>query len=76
MPPAGRGRGGKFNKPGRGGGKKFSKNLTPLDADGNPVGMWGDAAAAGAKKEDESSEKRNHLKKNHLRTTRTLLKAS
>ena len=23
------------------GGKKFSKNLTPLDADGNPVGMWG-----------------------------------
>ena len=23
------------------GGKHFSKNLTPLDADGNPVGMWG-----------------------------------
>ena len=23
------------------GGKKFSKNLTPLDADGNPVSMWG-----------------------------------
>lgn len=22
------------------GGKKFSKNLTPLDADGNPTGMW------------------------------------
>ena len=58
MPPGGRGRGGKFSKPTRGGksallhnqnlypltqpagGKKFSKNLTPLDADGNPVGMW------------------------------------
>ena len=23
------------------GGKKFSRNLTPLDKDGNPVGMWG-----------------------------------
>ena len=23
------------------GGKKFSKNLTPLDADGNPTSMWG-----------------------------------
>lgn len=23
------------------GGKKFSKNLTPLDADGNPISMWG-----------------------------------
>ena len=63
MPPpgGGRGRGGKFGKPTRGGkgsslcprqgihtdvlllpgGKHFSKNLTPLDADGNPVGMWG-----------------------------------
>ncbi|KAL8955767.1 MAG: hypothetical protein Q9183_006531, partial [Haloplaca sp. 2 TL-2023] len=31
---------GKYSKPTRGGGKKFSKNLTPLDADGNPVSMW------------------------------------
>lgn len=23
------------------GGKKFSKNLTPLDAEGNAVSMWG-----------------------------------
>ena len=23
------------------GGKKFSKDLTPLDADGNPISMWG-----------------------------------
>ena len=57
MPPGSRGRAGKFSKPTRGGGsshskvdlgvltqaggKKFSKNLTPLDADGNPMSMWG-----------------------------------
>jgi hypothetical protein len=38
---AGRGRGGKFNKVKRGGGKKFSRDLQPLNADGEVVGMWG-----------------------------------
>ncbi|KAH7245947.1 casein kinase substrate phosphoprotein PP28-domain-containing protein [Fusarium tricinctum] len=52
-----RGRGGKFRKPTRGGGKKFSRDIRPLDADGNEVSMW----AAGEKPEgdsddDESSE--------------------
>jgi hypothetical protein len=37
----GRGRGGKFNKVKRGGGKKFSRDLQPLNADGEQVGMWG-----------------------------------
>lgn len=36
-----RGRGGKFNKIKRGGGKKFSRDLQPLNADGEVVGMWG-----------------------------------
>ncbi|KAK4231950.1 casein kinase substrate phosphoprotein PP28-domain-containing protein [Podospora fimiseda] len=47
-----RGRG-KFRKFTRGGGKHFSKNLRPLDADGNEVGMWGDAPP---KDEEEDSE--------------------
>lgn len=38
---AGRGRGGKFSKPKRGGGKHFSRDLQPLNADGEVVGMWG-----------------------------------
>ena len=38
---AGRGRGGKFNKVKRGGGKKFSRDLQPLNAEGEVVGMWG-----------------------------------
>ncbi|KUI58230.1 hypothetical protein VP1G_05539 [Cytospora mali] len=47
-----RGRGGKFRKPTRGGGKHFSRDLRPLDADGNEIGMWG----AGKEKEDSSDE--------------------
>jgi hypothetical protein len=39
-----RGRGGKFNKVKRGGGKKFSRDLQPLNADGEVVGMWGVSA--------------------------------
>lgn len=35
-----RGRGGKFSKPTRGGGKHFSRDVQPLDKDGNPLGMW------------------------------------
>ncbi|KAK1774913.1 casein kinase substrate phosphoprotein PP28-domain-containing protein [Copromyces sp. CBS 386.78] len=50
--PAGRGRGGKFKKYTRGGGHHFSRDLRPLDADGNEVGMW----SSGAKKNDSESE--------------------
>ncbi|KAK1724745.1 casein kinase substrate phosphoprotein PP28-domain-containing protein [Colletotrichum acutatum] len=46
-----RGRGGKFRKFTRGGGKHFSRDLRPLDADGNEINMW----AAGSKKKDEES---------------------
>ncbi|KAK0673593.1 casein kinase substrate phosphoprotein PP28-domain-containing protein [Cercophora samala] len=49
-----RGRG-KFRKFTRGGGKHFSKNLRPLDADGNEMGMWGDAPEKD-EDEDESEE--------------------
>ncbi|KAF2629954.1 hypothetical protein BU25DRAFT_408551 [Macroventuria anomochaeta] len=49
----GRGRGGKFNKVKRGGGHKFSRDLQPLNADGEVAGMWGEPVE---KVEDESSE--------------------
>ncbi|KAH5429127.1 hypothetical protein HBI47_112790 [Parastagonospora nodorum] len=49
----GRGRGGKFNKVKRGGGKKFSRDLQPLNADGEVVGMWGEQPG---KVDEESSE--------------------
>ncbi|KAI0016349.1 hypothetical protein F4780DRAFT_759849 [Xylariomycetidae sp. FL0641] len=49
-----RGRGGKFRKPARGGGKHFSRDLRPLDADGNEVSMWSEAAQD--KDSDDSSE--------------------
>lgn len=47
-----RGRGGKFSKPTRGGGKHFSRDLQPLDKEGNPIGMWRE----GNKKDETSSE--------------------
>ncbi|RMZ85424.1 hypothetical protein DV737_g796, partial [Chaetothyriales sp. CBS 132003] len=50
-----RGRGGKFNKAKRGGGKHFSRDLQPLDKDGTPLGMWRDPTDK-TKEEDESSE--------------------
>ncbi|KAK6850953.1 hypothetical protein PG987_000587 [Apiospora arundinis] len=50
-----RGRGGKFKKFTRGGGKHFSRDLRPLDADGNEISMWG-ADGPDKKDEDDSSE--------------------
>ncbi|KAK4203596.1 casein kinase substrate phosphoprotein PP28-domain-containing protein [Triangularia verruculosa] len=50
-----RGRG-KFRKFTRGGGKHFSKNLRPLDADGNEMGMWGDAAEKDEDEEESEEE--------------------
>ncbi|KAL8750073.1 MAG: hypothetical protein Q9184_006555 [Pyrenodesmia sp. 2 TL-2023] len=40
MAPGGRGRAGKYSKPTRGGGKKFSKNLTPLGTDITQKSPW------------------------------------
>ncbi|KAJ9631311.1 hypothetical protein, variant [Exophiala oligosperma] len=55
MPP--RGRGGKFSKPTRGGGKHFSRDLQPLDSEGNQMGMWRDPAdAADSSSEEEEDE--------------------
>ncbi|KAG5946759.1 hypothetical protein E4U53_006519 [Claviceps sorghi] len=52
-----RGRAGKFNKPSRGGGKKFSRDLQPVDADGNQISMWAtDAAGDRSDEEEEDSE--------------------
>lgn len=48
-----RGRGGKFRKFTRGGGKHFSRDLRPLDADGNEISMWSKDAR---KKDDDSDE--------------------
>ncbi|KAJ5639823.1 uncharacterized protein N7484_007685 [Penicillium longicatenatum] len=55
MPP--RGRGGKF-KPSRGGGKHFSRDLQPLDKDGNAVGLWREPAdeVPSSSEEESSSE--------------------
>ncbi|KAK1766501.1 casein kinase substrate phosphoprotein PP28-domain-containing protein [Phialemonium atrogriseum] len=49
-----RGRGGKFKKFTRGGGKHFSRDLRPLDADGNEVSMWSEDAQK--KKDGSDSE--------------------
>ncbi|KAK2612104.1 hypothetical protein QQS21_001834 [Conoideocrella luteorostrata] len=51
-----RGRAGKFNKPSRGGGKKFSRSLQPVDADGNQISMWADTKDERSEEEDEDSE--------------------
>ncbi|KAI1848427.1 hypothetical protein JX266_005733 [Neoarthrinium moseri] len=49
-----RGRGGKFKKFTRGGGHHFSRDLRPLDADGNEISMW--SADAPNKDGDDDSE--------------------
>ncbi|KAJ5469474.1 hypothetical protein N7539_009092 [Penicillium diatomitis] len=53
-----RGRGGKFSKPTRGGGKKFSRDLQPTDKDGNPVSLWRekDDGIPSSSEEESSSE--------------------
>jgi hypothetical protein len=62
MPPPGapgsssRGRGGKFKKYTRGGGKHFSRDLQPVDADGNQISMWSKDAHKKANGDAESSE--------------------
>ncbi|GJN71570.1 casein kinase substrate phosphoprotein PP28 [Purpureocillium lilacinum] len=45
-------RGGKFNKPSRGGGKHYSRGLQPVDADGNQISMW----SADSQKREEGDE--------------------
>ncbi|KAI8961881.1 hypothetical protein F5Y11DRAFT_348092 [Daldinia sp. FL1419] len=51
-----RGRGGKFKKFTRGGGKHFSRDLRPLDADGNEISMWSEDAPKEAEEEEDSEE--------------------
>ncbi|KAG6004004.1 hypothetical protein E4U21_001508 [Claviceps maximensis] len=51
-----RGRAGKFNKPSRGGGKKFSRELQPVDADGNQISMWATDATGRRSDEDEEDD--------------------
>ncbi|KAI1411583.1 hypothetical protein F5Y13DRAFT_165292 [Hypoxylon sp. FL1857] len=48
-----RGRGGKFRKFTRGGGKHFSRDLRPLDADGNEISMWSEGAQKDTDEEEE-----------------------
>jgi hypothetical protein len=47
-----RGRGGKFKKYTRGGGKHFSRDLQPIDSEGNQISMW----ASGARKRGEDDD--------------------
>ncbi|KAL4864983.1 major facilitator superfamily domain-containing protein [Aspergillus spectabilis] len=55
-----RGRGGKFSKPSRGGGKHFSRDIQTHDKDGNPVSMWRDPddniPSSDEEEEDASTE--------------------
>ncbi|KAI0597088.1 hypothetical protein F4775DRAFT_593619 [Biscogniauxia sp. FL1348] len=51
-----RGRGGKFKKFTRGGGKHFSRDLRPLDAEGNEVSMWSEEAKKNEDEDEDSSE--------------------
>ncbi|CAG8941949.1 unnamed protein product [Penicillium salamii] len=58
-----RGRGGKFSKPSRGGGKHFSRDLVGTDKEGNQMGMWREpqdkiesSGDEGSSSEEESSE--------------------
>ncbi|KAL2816324.1 casein kinase substrate phosphoprotein PP28-domain-containing protein [Aspergillus granulosus] len=54
-----RGRGGKFSKPSRGGGKRFSRDVQPVDKDGNAVGLWrepDDDIPTSEEEEEEDSE--------------------
>jgi len=56
-PPGGaRGRGGKFKKFTRGGGKHFSRNLRPLDADGNEISEKDPNASTSEEEEDSEEE--------------------
>ncbi|POR34888.1 Uncharacterized protein TPAR_04892 [Tolypocladium paradoxum] len=58
-PPATGGvrRGGKFNKPTRGGGKHFSRSLQPVDAEGNQISMWSaDSKNRSGDQDEDSSE--------------------
>ncbi|TGO49826.1 hypothetical protein BCON_0199g00180 [Botryotinia convoluta] len=54
-PAAGRGRGGKFKKFTRGGGKHFSRDLRPLDANGNEI-REKNADDSSSEEEEESEE--------------------
>ncbi|KAH7325069.1 casein kinase substrate phosphoprotein PP28-domain-containing protein [Stachybotrys elegans] len=49
-----RGRGGKFKKYTRGGGKHFSRDLQPVDSEGNHISMW--SADARAKDDDDDDD--------------------
>ncbi|KAL2836668.1 casein kinase substrate phosphoprotein PP28-domain-containing protein [Aspergillus pseudoustus] len=54
-----RGRGGKFSKPSRGGGKRFSRDVQPVDKDGNAVGLWrepDDDISTSSEEEEDSEE--------------------
>ncbi|ATY64709.1 Casein kinase phospho PP28 [Cordyceps militaris] len=51
-----RGRGGKFKKYTRGGGRHFSRDLQPADAEGNKVSMWSPHAQHSDEDEDEDEE--------------------
>ncbi|KAL2009226.1 hypothetical protein VTN00DRAFT_7420 [Thermoascus crustaceus] len=51
-----RGRGGKFSKPSRGGGKHYSRDIVPLDKDGNPVSMWRDPVDEVPSESEEEEE--------------------
>ncbi|KAF7943569.1 hypothetical protein EAE96_011488 [Botrytis aclada] len=72
-PAAGRGRGGKFKKFTRGGGKHFSRDLRPLDADGNEIREKNPDDSSSEEEEDseeESSEEEEEEKQEMTREQR------
>lgn len=72
-PAAGRGRGGKFKKFTRGGGKHFSRDLRPLDANGNEIREKNADESSSEEEEDseeESSEEEEEEKPEMTREQR------
>ncbi|KAA8566725.1 hypothetical protein EYC84_009256 [Monilinia fructicola] len=74
-PAAGRGRGGKFKKFTRGGGKHFSRDLRPLDANGNEI-REKNADDSSSEEEEESEEESSEEEEEKPEMTREQRRAA
>ncbi|KAM0261311.1 hypothetical protein ACHAQJ_002342 [Trichoderma viride] len=77
-----RGRGGKFRKFTRGGnareigGKHFSRNLQPIDSEGNPVSIWSKDGKQREEASEEESEEDSEEESSEEETNQTAAQAS
>ncbi|CAD6454999.1 735d7434-c02c-47da-b22c-2c4d8c0388ff [Sclerotinia trifoliorum] len=75
-PAAGRGRGGKFKKFTRGGGKHFSRDLRPLDANGNEIREKNADDSSSEEEEDSEEESSEEEEEEKLEMTREQRRAA